>query len=355
MIDIALRERTLPRTFARALERGPDRPFLVTAGATVTYAEAERLVAGLAGHGALAAGAALAVGPRFSARSFWGDVAATGATQVNAMGSMLRILALQEPHPGERAHSVRSVFVAPLPTDAAALAERFAVAFSTTYAQTEWLPSAMTAPGEGYGRAGVTGPLLDVGELRVVDGDDVGVPDGTIGEITLRAHEPGVTFPGYLGRAAESLEAFRNLRFHTGDLGEIRDGWLYFHGRVDDVIRRRGENISPTVLEELLGDHAGIAEVAAVGVPSALMEEEVFAFVVARAGAALTLAELACFARDALPRSMVPRYLHVVDDLPRTATNKAARQALRKQAAALVADGLAPAETDPQRPGGPHP
>ncbi|WP_187368953.1 AMP-binding protein [Baekduia soli] len=290
--------------------------------------------------GALVSGAALAVGPHFSARAFWDDVAALGATQINGMGSMVKILQGRDPHPAERAHGARMMFLAPLPPDAAELAERFALEFTTTYAQTEWLPSSLTRPGEGYDRPGGTGLVLPCTEVAIVGERDELLPRGTVGEIALRTHEPFTAFTGYLGRPQESLEAFRNLRFHSGDLGELsEDGWLYFRGRAKDVIRRRGENISAMVLEDLVAGHPDIVEVAAVPVPSQLMEDEVFVYVIVREGAELAPDALLAFTREILPRHMVPMFADFVDDLPRTATNKVAKTVLRERAERAVREG----------------
>lgn len=297
--------------------------------------------------GALACGGSIAIGPRFSARSFWHDVAAHGATQLNAMGSMLKILERRDPHPAERAHVVRSVFVAPLPANADKMSERFGVAFATTYAQTEWLPSAMTRPGEGYGRTGLAGRVLPHSEVRVVDELDRPLPPGDVGEIVLRAHEPFVTFGGYVGKPADSLDAFRNLWFHTGDRGQLdADGWLYYRGRTKDVIRRKGENISAAMVEELVAAHLAVLEVAAVPVPDDITEEEIFVYVVPRPGTKIDVDELLRYCVATMPRYMVPAYVSVTNDLPRTATNKIAKPVLVEQARALVLDGTAPKYTE---------
>jgi carnitine-CoA ligase len=292
--------------------------------------------------GALARGASIALGPRFSAGRFWEDVRRLGGTQINAMGSMLRILELQTPHPGELAHGARSMFLTPIPSNAHELARRFGVEFATTYAQSEWVPSAMSHPGEGYDRPkGAAGRLLPLTEVRIVDDRDIEVPLGAIGEITLRAVEPHTTFPGYLGQAEASLLAFRNLWFHTGDLGSVdADGWLYFHGRIKDVIRRRGENISASVVEEGIATHPKVSEVAAVPVPSELGEDEVFVYVVPRAGEHVTPREIYAHALEKLPRFMAPRFAGVLDDFPRTAANKIAKADLRKRAERDVEKGL---------------
>jgi crotonobetaine/carnitine-CoA ligase len=290
--------------------------------------------------GALACGGSIAVGPKFSARRFWADVAELGSTQVNAMGSMLKILESRDTDPVEREHSVRSIFAAPLPSNVKVLADRWGVEFATTYAQTEWLPSSMTRPGEGYGLDGATGPILPYSEVLVVDEDDRTLPPGSVGEIALRAHDPFVAFSGYIGKPEVSLESFRNLRFHTGDRGEIDDrGWLYFRGRAKDVIRRRGENIAAPMVEGLMVGHEHVLEAAAVPVPSSLMEDDIFVYLTLGHGGEPSVEDLLDYARDVMPRYMVPLYIELVDELPRTATNKIAKSDLTDRATQAVKDG----------------
>jgi crotonobetaine/carnitine-CoA ligase len=292
--------------------------------------------------GALAAGASAAIGPRFSARGFWHDVAALGATQLNAMGTMLKILEQRDPGPEEREHAVDAVFVAPLPADAAELGERWGVRFATTYGQTEWLPTAMTRPGEAYDRPRVAGRIMPTTEVLIVDEIGQALAPGEVGEITLRPVLPGTTFRGYVGRPEESLATFRDLRFHTGDLGAVdEDGWLFYWGRKKDVIRRRGENIAATMVEELVAAHPAVVDAAAVPVPDEISGDEVFVFA-ATDDATTTVDELHAFCERTMPRYMRPRYLRIVDALPRTATNKVAKPELLQRALADV--GAAPAE-----------
>ncbi len=305
--------------------------------------------------GALALGASLAVGPRFSARGFWRDVAALGATQLNAMGSMLRILAARDPTPEERRHRLRTVFVAPLPDDATELGDRWGVRFATTYGQTEWLPTAMTRPGEAYGRPRVAGRIMPTTEVRIVDDRDRELAPGEVGEITLRSVLPGTTFRGYLGRPEESLDAFRDLRFHTGDRGAVDEhGWLFYWGRKKDVIRRRGENIAAAMVEQLVAAHPAVVEAAAVPVPDEISGDEIVVYVTAT-DPPPTVDELHGFCARTMPRYMRPLHLRIVDALPRTATSKVAKPELRDRAIAELgiptgaeASGPQPAPTTPR-------
>jgi len=106
------------------------------------------------------------------------------------------------------------------------------------------------------------------------------------------------------------------------------DGTYTFVGRKKQVIRRRGENLSPTEVEAVLDGHPDVAESAVIGVPSELSEEDIKAFVVPLPGRSVDVAELRAFAAERLARFKLPRYFEVVDDLPHTATGRLAKHRL---------------------------
>jgi crotonobetaine/carnitine-CoA ligase len=105
---------------------------------------------------------------------------------------------------------------------------------------------------------------------------------------------------------------------------------MYFVDRKKDALRRRGENISSTELEAALREHPAVAEVAVIAVPSALGEDDVKAVLLLADGAEFAHAEFHAWAATAVPRFMVPRYVEVVDELPRTATQRVEKFRLRE-------------------------
>ena len=130
----------------------------------------------------------------------------------------------------------------------------------------------------------------------------------------------------------KTAETFRNLWFHTGDgLRRDQDGWYYFVDRLKDAIRRRGEHISSYEVEQGLLDHPAIAEVAAIGVPAdqEAGEDEVMVFVVRDKGAQLSPEELWTYADRQLPHFAVPRYIRVIEELPKTPSEKVRKTELR--------------------------
>jgi carnitine-CoA ligase len=172
----------------------------------------------------------------------------------------------------------------------------------------------------------------DVYEVRIADEEGEEVAVGDSGEILVRSTEPGVIMGGYFGMPEASLDAFRDLWFHTGDVGKVDgEGWLYYLGRKGDLIRHRGENVSPWEVEEVVNSHPSVAECAAVGVPSPLGEQDVLVVASLAAGATLTTDELASFCAGRMARFMIPDRFVFIDQLPHTPTGKVARAALRER------------------------
>ena len=168
-------------------------------------------------------------------------------------------------------------------------------------------------------------------EVTLVDDDDHEVPVGTTGEIVCRPRRPNVMFAGYWGRAEETLAVFRNLWFHTGDLGRLdADDFLYFVDRKKDYLRRRGENISSFELERIFHDHEAIADVAVHSVPSNVGEDDVKVTVVLIDEASITEEELCRWAVDHVPYFAVPRYVEFRSDLPRNPVGRVLKYQLRE-------------------------
>ncbi len=276
-------------------------------------------------------GAEYAVGPRFSASRFWQRVVDAEATVTYLLGAMVSILAGRPPSPLDRAHRVR---VALAPATAAdvwsSFEERFGVRIVEGHGMTE--TNAVIGPFDGEQRPGWMGRAMPGFDARVVDEHDVEVPDGTSGELVLRADEPYAFATGYWRMPEETVHAWRNLWFHSGDR-VIRDasGYYRFLDRLKDAIRRRGENISSWEVEEVLLRHPSVAAAAVVPVPSELGEDEVMAFLVPQPGKALDPVELVHFCEPLLAYFAIPRFVEVVDELPLTENGKVRKVVLRER------------------------
>jgi len=163
-----------------------------------------------------------------------------------------------------------------------------------------------------------------------VDEDDEVVPPDTPGEIVIRPKIPGAIFSGYYGREADTVEAWRNLWFHTGDRATMdEDGFLFFLDRMKDCIRRRGENISSWEVESTINMHTSVLESAAFGVASDLSESDVMVAVVLQPGASLSPEELLDFCQTRMAHFAVPRYVRYMDSLPKNASQRVEKLKLR--------------------------
>ena len=135
---------------------------------------------------------------------------------------------------------------------------------------------------------------------------------------------------GYYNRDEETRWALRNGWYHTGDLAYADpDGYLYIVDRKKDLIIRGGVNINPREVEEILYTHPDIFDVAVVGVPDAVMGEELLAFVMVREGRELGEQELKQFCRGKMAEYKIPRYFRFVGNLPKTASGKLMRKELQ--------------------------
>jgi carnitine-CoA ligase len=271
---------------------------------------------------ALVLGGRAGIGRQFSVSRFWDEVREFEATIFDFMGATLTMLWKQEPRPDDADNSVRVAWGVPMPSFREDFERRFGLRLVHCYGLTDGSMVAYESltdpePRDSCGKP--RHPFL----VEIVDEHDDVVPRGEVGEIVIRPLEPDVVMKGYYGMPAETLETFRNLWLHTGDLGRLdADGHLYFVSRKKDAIRRRGENISAWEIEDVANRHPAVAESAAVGVPSALTEEEVKVFLVLEEGARLDPEEFRSFCAARMARFMVPELVEVVDSIPKTPTGK---------------------------------
>jgi fatty-acyl-CoA synthase len=171
--------------------------------------------------------------------------------------------------------------------------------------------------------------LFTTGELVIMDDDGNEVPhDGqTLGEICVRGN---VVMAGYFNDPEATAKAMRDGWFHSGDAAVVHpDGYAEIRDRIKDVIISGGENISSVEVEGVLLRHPAVQEVAIVGMPHEKWGEAPHAFVVLRAGATATEAELRQFARDNLAHFKAPQWVSFVNELPKTATGKIQKYVLR--------------------------
>ncbi|HEV8296932.1 MAG TPA: AMP-binding protein [Acidimicrobiales bacterium] len=279
-------------------------------------------------NGALVRGARLVMRDRFSATHFWSDVRATGCVLATTVGPMTALLHAQPARADDADNPLRSILLGPMIPEMEDFERRFGVRTATCYGMTEiGAPFATTwdhGPPHTCGRTRTDYPWT---EVRLVDENDEPVAPGAVGELIVRTAEPWALNAGYYNMPDKTAEAWRNGWFHTGDAFRCdEDGRYAFVDRMKDAIRRRGENISSFEVENAVLEHPDVADCAAIGVPAEFGEDEVMVVVVPKDPATFDPRALVAWLQPRMPRFMVPRYVDVVEDLPRNETSLRVRK-----------------------------
>ena len=279
----------------------------------------------------LAMNARMRLQPRLSVTTFWEEVRRYGVTNFIGVGGVCNMLLAQPEKPDDKNTSIRTVYAVPDPAEIHEEFERrFGCHMTTVFGSTEVGLPIFRSPSEDYmpGSCGRQSPYY---EVRIVDAHDREVPVGQSGEIAVRPKLPFLLGAGYIGMPDQTVKAWRNLWFHSGDRGRVDpDGWFWFEDRASDSLRRRGENISSYEVENLLCRHPAVAEAVAIPGPSSVGEDEVWVLAKLKEGEALTPEQLLRHCAQVMPYFMIPRYFDIVTDFPRTPTAKIEKYKLRK-------------------------
>ena len=324
-------------------------------------------------------GCEVAIWDRFSARDYWRRIARRGATTAILIDVMISRLVAAPEKPDDAWNTLHCVNLTPLPERHHELALRFGLDIcATAYGQTETglgalglidqFPNGGGTPPDLYrGRAkeemlefarrsgypifrgdreirkGLMGAPSIFVEAAILGPNDDVLPPEHYGQLAFRPRLRDLFTSGYWGRPEATAALLANGWLHTGDAAVMDgDGLLYFADRMGSFIRCKGENISSHEIEELVAEHPDISLCAAVGVPAREGdEEEVAVFAVTRPGADVSAEELGDWLHGRVPRHMRPGHVRLLDDLPRTPTNKVEKYRLRDSL--LVELGMAPA------------
>jgi crotonobetaine/carnitine-CoA ligase len=174
------------------------------------------------------------------------------------------------------------------------------------------------------------GYLADGIEARIADADDTELPIGHAGELLLRASEPFAFATGYFGMPEKTVEAWRNLWFHSGDrVVRDSDGHYRFVDRMKDSIRRRGENVSSWEVEQAIQSHPAVAACAIYPLPSELGEDEVAAAILPEPGQSLAPVDIIRHCEGRIAYFAIPRYVRIVKEMPLTENGKIKKGVLR--------------------------
>jgi crotonobetaine/carnitine-CoA ligase len=269
----------------------------------------------------------LAMVEGFSARRFWSDVKKYGASHFHFLGGILQILSKQPPSELDRCHGARIAWGGGCPPELwTPFEERFGVEIRECYGMTEC--SSITTYNDAHvvGSIGRPVPWFSV-ELVGPAGQPLA--GGERGEIVVRSDLPGAITRGYLTDRGATAKALRQDGFHTGDVGCMHeDGNMYFHGRMTDSVRVKGENVSAFEVEQVAAKHPAIEDCAMIGVAAGIGEQEIKLFVKRRAGTGLQPQELSAWLSERLAPYQNPRYIAFVDAFARTSSQRIIKHTL---------------------------
>lgn len=280
----------------------------------------------------ITAGASLIIVEKYSATRFMKQIRHYKATVIQCVAMMLRTLLLQPVDPEEKNHCVREVlyFIPITDAEKEEFEQRFNMRIMNTYGSTESIGWAITDPPVGarnwpsVGRAGLGY------KARICDMEDNELPPGEVGEIQIKGERGRSVMLEYYNNPEATENTFSaDGWLKTGDRGYQDDnGWFYFVDRKVNMVKRSGENISTTELEEILEQHPAIAEAAVIGVPDPIRDQAIKAFVRFAPGESMTLAEVEQYCKDHMASFKVPTFYEVVEDFPRTCSMKIEKKLL---------------------------
>ncbi|MBI5261827.1 MAG: AMP-binding protein [Bradyrhizobium sp.] len=278
----------------------------------------------------LCVGSSIAVVSHFRTEAFWDQVRELEVTSAFLLGAMATFLLKQPPSPRDRDHKLRMVFIVPLGQSGPPFRERFGVDYYTLFNMTEICTPLISRANPA--KDNVCGRPREGVEVRLVDEHDCAVKDGEVGQLILRTEAPWALNHGYNNNPQATADAWRNGWFHTGDaFVRDSDGDYRFVDRLKDAIRRRGENISSYEIEVELLSHPAVREAAAIPVPSEVSEDEVLVVLAPAAGSSIEPSEIINHLMPRMAHHMIPRFVRVMEELPKTPTAKVEKHVLRAQ------------------------
>jgi fatty-acyl-CoA synthase len=286
---------------------------------------------------ALAAGAAVALARRFSASGFLPDVRRHGATYANYVGKPLTYVLSTPEHPDDADNPLRLVFGNEAnERDIAAFARRFGCEVVDSYSSTENAVIVQRVPGMPAGSLGRPLPgvkvldpetMAETPDAEFGPGGELLNADAATGELVNT--EGAGAFAGYYRDPDAEAERMRGGMYWSGDLAyRDADGYVYFAGRTADWLRVDGENLAAAPIERILMRHPAVEQAAVYAVPDEAVGDQVTAALVLRGELSPDALEEFLAGQPDLSAKGWPRYVRVLDELPRTATNKVLKREL---------------------------
>jgi crotonobetaine/carnitine-CoA ligase len=274
-------------------------------------------------------GACFHLAEYFRAQTFWQDISRTGCNRIlGLISSMTSYLVKAVQSSGGCPFDF--AMMSPITAETTAFAARQKFDYFAAYSMTE--TSVPILSGINAGVFGSCGRPRSGVTCRLVDESGVDVVDGEAGELIVKADDPLTMNQGYLNDPEATAKAWRDGWFHTGDaFRRDANGNFFFVDRLKDAIRRRGENVSSVEVELEIAAYPGVMEVAVIAARSPYGDDEVMAVIAPAPGQSVDPAQLIAFLTERLAHFMIPRYVRIVEALPKTPTNKIKKSELRSE------------------------
>jgi crotonobetaine/carnitine-CoA ligase len=271
----------------------------------------------------------------FHPGELWDEIRACGAAGFAGAGAMVSMLWNQPPDPRDAELPIRFLSAAPISADIYPdIEQRYGCRVVTMYGLTEAFPIAYKTVSD-HGVPGTSGRVNPAFDVHIVDRNRTPLPAGKVGEIACRARTTHAMSEGYVSSAPGGSGLVIQPHpewFYTGDLGMLdHEQNLTYVDRVKDSLRRRGENVSSVEVEQTVMRHPAVGEAAAVAIPSELGEDDILVVVTLRPDAAVNCAELLDFCAARMPYFCVPRYLEVLDEIPKNVIGRVRKDMLRNR------------------------
>ena len=283
---------------------------------------------------ALVVGASIALMPRFSASRFMKQAIGYECTVTSLFASPIRMVLAQPRDPAERDNRLRLVIFAQNVTESQLdeWHERFGAPLMQIYGMTETVGQPLANPLD-YTRDNMTMGMVTLGyECRVVDGQGNDVPRGTPGELLVSGRPGWTIMKGYFKNPEATAETIQDGWLRTGDIVDVNeDGYLRFVDRAKDMIKRGGENVAAGEVEAVIKRHPAVADAAVIGVPDAIRDESIKAFVILKEGQTATEEEVVEFCKSRLSKFRVPELVEFRADFPHTSVGKTQKHILRQE------------------------
>ncbi len=280
----------------------------------------------------LLVGASLALMDRFSASRYFEQAIRYEVTVGSLFAAPMRMILAQPHNPAHRQNRLRVVMFAQsiMAVQLAEWNERFGDHLTQLYGMTETVgPPFMNPLDPPRNNLSIGLPTLGY-ECRIVDEDGDDVPSGTIGQLVVRGTPGWTIMQGYLKNEEATISTIRDSWLWTGDNVWMDDsGYVFFIDRAKDMLKRGGENIAASEVEDVLKRHPGVFDCAVLGVPDPVRDEAIKAFVMRNENQQVTEAELITWCRQYLSGFKVPEFIEFCEELPRTSVGKIQKHLLR--------------------------